>query len=102
MPGFIQTVTFRTSRIDEVRQLAEGQREKRTAAGDTDKPISVSICADRDTPDQYTVVIEFASYEAAMANSNHPDTQEMSQQMAKLCDGPPTFANLDVLDQHKP
>ena len=102
MPGFIQTVTFRTSRIDEVRKLAEGQRDRRSAAGDTDKPISVSLCADRDTPDQYTVVIEFASYEAAMANSNHPDTQEMSQQMAKLCDGPPTFTNLDVLDQHKP
>ena len=22
--------------------------------------------------------------------------------MAKLCDGPPTFVNLDVLDQHRP
>ena len=102
MAHFIQTVTFRTSRIDEVRQLAESQREKRSAAGDSDKPIQVSLCADRDTPNQYTVVIEFPSYEAAMANSNHPDTQEMSQQMAKLCDGPPTFANLDVLDQHRP
>lgn len=102
MPGFIQTVTFSTSRIDEVRQLAEGQRDKRTAAGDGEKPIRVSLCADRDTPNQYTVVIEFSSYEAAMANSNHPDTQEMSQQMAKLCDGPPTFVNLDVLDQQTP
>ncbi len=102
MAHFIQTVTFRTSRIDEVRRLADGQRDKRTAAGDADQPVQVSLCADRDTPNQYTVVVEFASHEAAMANSNHPDTHEFSQQMAKLCDGPPTFANLDVLDQHNP
>ena len=102
MPGFLQTVTFKTNRIDEVRQLADAQREKRSAAGDDNKPLQVSLCADRDTPNQYTVVIEFASYEAAMANSDHPDTQEMSQQMAKLCDGPPTFGNFDLLDQHRP
>ena len=51
---------------------------------------------------RYTTVIEFASYEDAMANSNHPDTGEFSAQMGALCDGPPSFVNLDVLMQERP
>jgi len=31
------------------------------------------------------------------SNSNHPATQEFAQAMAGLCDGPPTFYNLDVV-----
>ncbi|MBA3744168.1 hypothetical protein [Sporichthya sp.] len=101
MPNFIQTVTYSTTRIDEVRALGEDLRERRMAAGDGPKPISVSVCADRDTPNRYTTVIEFASYEDAMANSGHPATAEFAQQMGKLCDGPPSFVNLDVLDQNR-
>ncbi len=102
MPRFIQTVTYTTSRIDEVRQLAEQLREKRMASGDPGKPIQVSLGADRDNPNRYVTIAEFASYEDAMANSNHPDLQEFSQRMAELVDGPPTFVNLDVVEQHRP
>jgi hypothetical protein len=35
-------------------------------------------------------------YESAMENSNRPETAEFAAGMAKLCDGPPTFYNLDV------
>ena len=35
-------------------------------------------------------------YEAAMENSNRPETAEFAAQLAQLCDGPPTFRNLDV------
>jgi len=31
-----------------------------------------------------------------MENSNRPETGEFAAQMAKLCDGPPKFYNLDV------
>jgi len=102
MPRFIQTITFSTGRIDEVHALAEQVREKRSASGDAGKPVAVSVCADRDVPNRYVTIVEFSSYEDAMANSNHPDTQEMAQQMAKLCDGPPTFLNLDVIEQYNP
>jgi hypothetical protein len=101
MPGFIQTITYSTSRIDEVRQLGEALHQKRAGEGGP-KPIQVSVCADRDVPNRYTTVVEFASHEDAMANSNHPDTAEFAQQMGKLCDGPPSFMNLDLLDQHRP
>jgi hypothetical protein len=31
-----------------------------------------------------------------MENSNHPDTAEMAQRMAELCDGAPHFRNFDL------
>jgi len=40
--------------------------------------------------------VEFPSYEAAMANSELPETAALSQKIAELCDGPITFRNLDV------
>jgi hypothetical protein len=102
MPGYIQTVTFSTSRIDEMLKLGAELRDKRMAADEGPKPVQISICADRDVPGRYTTVIEFTSYEDAMANSNHPDTQEFSKAMGELCDGPLTFANLDILTQETP
>ena len=102
MGRFIQTITYSTSRFDEVRALGEELRGKRMAGNDPQKPLQISFCADRDVPNRYTTVVEFASYEDAMANSNHPDVGEFAQQMAKLCDGPPTFVNLDVLTQESP
>ena len=102
MGGFIQTISYTTSRIDEVRQLGEEFRAKRLAGREGPKPLRVTMCADRDVPNRYTTIAEFASHEEAMANSNHPDTAWFAEQMSKLCDGPPTFANLDVLEQFQP
>lgn len=39
-----------------------------------------------------------AAHEEAMENSNLPVTQEFSQKMMALADGPPTFYNVDVID----
>ena len=102
MAGFIQTITYTTTRIDEVRELGEKFREQRLASIEGPKPISISMCASRDVPNQYTTVVEFESYEEAMANSARPETAEFAEQMAKLCDGPATFSNLDVLMQIRP
>jgi hypothetical protein len=41
-------------------------------------------------------IVEFPSYEEAMENSNLPETAEFSERVAKLCQGPATFRNLDV------
>ena len=102
MAKFIQTISYTSTRIDEIRALGEEFRAQRMAAIDGPKPLSVTICADRDNPNRYTTVAVFASYEDAMANSNRPETGEFAQQMQKLCDGPPTFANLEVLDEFQP
>ena len=45
------------------------------------------------------IVATFDSYEAAMANSEDPRTQAMAADMAKLSDGPPTFYNLDLIEE---
>ena len=102
MAKFVQTVSYTSTRPDEIRALGEKFRDERMAADDGPKPLSVTICADRDSPNRYTTIAVFASYEDAMANSNRPETHEFAQQMAKLCDGPPTFANLDVIDEFQP
>ena len=40
----------------------------------------------------------FDSYEAAMENSNLPETSEFSEKQAALLDGPMTFQDLDVIE----
>jgi hypothetical protein len=42
-------------------------------------------------------IVEFPSYEEAMANSDLPETTELAAKLASFCDGPPTFRNLDVI-----
>ena len=44
------------------------------------------------------VIVFFDSYESAMENSSLPETDEFSRKMAELLDGPPTFYNLEVVD----
>ncbi|MGH9208402.1 MAG: hypothetical protein ACRD1G_17920, partial [Acidimicrobiales bacterium] len=51
---------------------------------------------DRDKDGTYVHIVEFPSFEAAMENSDRPETAEFAAQLAKLCDSPPTFRNLDV------
>ncbi len=93
MAGFVQIIQYSTSRFDEVEKLydeLQAQREVGTARRGI-------VTSDRDHPNQYVSVVEFDSYESAMENSRRPETSEFASRMAALCDGPPTFYNLDVL-----
>jgi len=94
--AFVQIIEFRTSKIDEMRALADEWEEK---AGDDRKARRVVICQDRDDPGRYFNIVSFDSYEEAMENSQLPATQELSGKMMELGDGPATFYNLDVLDE---
>jgi hypothetical protein len=97
MAGFLQIVVYSTSRFDEIR--AAGKEYGATAPAG---PNRVLICASRDTPNRYASIVEFDSYEAAMENSNRPETAEFAARMTAMCDGPATFYNLDVLESEKP
>ena len=92
MAGFVQIIEMKTSRIDEIDALIDGLRD----AGAPMPMVRATMTADRDRPDHYVTIIEFDSYEEAMANSNKPETTQMAQRMAELCDEPPKFYNLDV------
>jgi hypothetical protein len=97
MAGFVQIVEFNTSRIDDIQALGEQMRAQR-APGDEWSVRRATFTADRDRPGHYLSVIEFDSYESAMDNSNRPETTQFAARMAELCDGPPTFHNLDVME----
>jgi hypothetical protein len=95
MSGFIQIIEFKTSHIDEIVVLGEKFQQAHAAqSGSTS--VRGTITSDRDRPGYYLNIVEFESYDAAMANSDRPETQEFSSKLMELCDGPPKFYNLDI------
>jgi hypothetical protein len=90
---FIQFIEVTTARPGEIQQLVEDWSAKtegrRTVYRST-------FTTDRDRPDTYVQIVEFPSYEEAMTNSALPETGEFAEKLARLCDGPPVFRNLDV------
>jgi hypothetical protein len=98
MAGFIQIIEFTTTRPEEVKALSEQYRESRKASGDAAPVIRGTFTADKDRPNTYLNIVEFPSYEAAMENSNHPSTSEFAEKMMVICDGPPKFYNLDLME----
>ncbi|RSN92349.1 ester cyclase [Streptomyces sp. WAC 05379] len=91
---FVQLIDCRTSRFDEMNRLmdrwVEQTKGKRTATHDV-------IGKDRSDSGHFVEIVEFASYEDAMRNSNLPETDRIFQQMVALCDETPTFTDLDVV-----
>jgi len=91
--AFVQIIEATTSRIDEVESLmddwvkgTEGKRKTRRAV----------LTEDRERPNTFVQIVEFPSYEAAMANSSLPETSAFAEKLAQLCDGVLSFRNLDV------
>jgi hypothetical protein len=93
--AFVQIIEYRSSKLDEMRKVGE---EWEAAVGGDSKALRRVLCEDRDNPGHYLNIVFFDSYEAAMENSNHPVTQEFSQKMMGLAEGPPTFYNLNVVE----
>ena len=93
--AFVQIIEFRTSKFDEMRKVGD---EWEAAAGTDSRARRRVMCQDRDNPGRYFNIVFFDSYESAMENSNLPVTAEFSKRMMALGDGPPTFYNLDVVD----
>jgi quinol monooxygenase YgiN len=90
---FVQIIEFTTTRPDEIEALTKEWEAKtegrRTAQRGT-------LTQDRDRPDTYVQIVEFPSYEDAMANSELPETASFAERVSALCDGPMVFRNLDV------
>ena len=56
------------------------------------------IARDRNDPTHYQIIVLFDSYEEAVKNSEFPETAAMSEKMAAALDGPPSYIDLDVVD----
>jgi quinol monooxygenase YgiN len=91
---FVQLIEFKTGDIDTFNRTLDEWLAKTTGVRTPTRAIQ---SRDRDNDRTYVHIVEFPSYEAAMENSNRPETAEFAAQLAKLCDSPPTFRNLDVI-----
>ena len=91
--GFIQIIEYKTTRLDELNVALDAWLErtkgKRAATRGTQT-------RDRDAENTYLQIVEFPTYEDAMANSNDPRTAEFAARLAALTKGAPRFRNLDV------
>jgi len=99
--GFIQIIEIQTSRIDDVEAIGREVRS-RLDDGSSSSPKRGLFTEDRDRQGFYLNIVEFESYEAAMENSSRPEVGEFASQLAKLCDAPPKFYNLDVRESWVP
>jgi hypothetical protein len=90
---FIQIIEFTSSRPDEIEAVVDDWRAqtegRRTAT-------RAMLTEDRDRPNTYVQIVEFPSYEDAMTNSGLPETAAFAERVAKLCDAPAVFRNLEV------
>jgi hypothetical protein len=91
---FIQIIEVVTTKVPEIEKLidewvtaTEGRRSARRSV----------LTRDLDRPDTYVQMVEFPSYEEAMANSALPQTAAFAQKLLGLCVSEPTFRNLDVV-----
>ncbi|MFC9298094.1 ester cyclase [Streptomyces sp. NPDC057011] len=95
---FVQIIDYKTSRQDDLNQLLD----RYVSQSQGKRTVTHSIVGkDRENDNHYVDVVEFPSYEEAMKNSHLPETDKMFQEMVALCDGMPSFTNLDVVrDEH--
>ncbi|MCZ4120567.1 ester cyclase [Streptomyces sp. H39-S7] len=91
---FTQIIDFKTDQFNDMNQLmdrwVEQTKGKRTASHSV-------LGKDRADASHYVEIVEFPSYEEAMKNSRLPETERIFQEMVALCDGMPTFTDLDVV-----
>ncbi|MEY2448745.1 MAG: hypothetical protein QOH79_2221 [Acidimicrobiaceae bacterium] len=91
---FVQIIEFKTSDIDGFNKALDEWIERTQGVRTNTRALQTK---DRDATDTYVQIVEFPSYDEAMENSNRPETAEFAATLAKFCDGPPVFRNLDVL-----
>ena len=93
---FIQTISFSSSRFDEMQKLMD-EWEGAQSPASTPGFVSTRVLRDRDRDNGFLVIAEFDSYEAAMENSNKSETGAFAKRMGELTDGPVAYGNYDVM-----
>ncbi len=92
--AFVQIIEMVTTKVAEIEELmsewmaaTEGRRSAHRSL----------LTKDREHPDTYVQVVEFPSYEEAMANSALPETAALAAKLSALCVSGPTFRDLDIV-----
>ena len=90
--SFIQIVDYETDMAPEI----DAQMRQNLDASPDMSFTRLEHTQDRDNPRHFMTIVEFPSYEAAMTNSQRPETGEMARQLAAMCTSGPTFHNMEV------
>jgi quinol monooxygenase YgiN len=93
---FVQLIEMRTKQVDEIQRL-EDEWERATEGKRTLRKSIVG--RDRNDPDRHIVIAFFDDYDSAMTNSNLPETQTFGERQSALLEAPPTFTDLDIIDE---
>lgn len=93
--AFVQIIEMHTKNYEELQALGD----EFFAATEGKRTMQRSfVTRDRNDPDRYLILAFFDSYESAMENSNLPETAAFAEKQMPLLDGPPTFYDLDVIE----
>lgn len=90
--SFIQIIDYET---DQAAEIDARMREGLDEAGVTGFS-RLEHTQDVDNPRHFMTIVEFDSYEDAMANSTRPETDQMARELAEMCTTGPSYRNLDV------
>jgi quinol monooxygenase YgiN len=93
---FVQIIEINTKNMDEIQKL---DKEWEAATEGKRTATRAVVCKDRDKADRYFVIVEFPSYEDAQKNNDLPETAAFAEKQMKFAEGPPSFYNLDVIDE---
>jgi hypothetical protein len=94
--AFVQIIEMRTDKYEELQALGD----EFFAATEGKRTLQRSLVTrDRNDPDRYLILAFFDSYESAMENSDLPETAAFAEKQMALLDGPPTFFDLDVIEE---
>jgi hypothetical protein len=91
--GFIQIIEIETAKPGAVEALVSEWRTKTEGSRSAQRG---TFTRDRDRPNTFVQIVEFPSFEDAMANSELPETASFAESLREICDGPLMFRNLDV------
>jgi quinol monooxygenase YgiN len=93
---FVQLIEMHTKNMDELQKL----EDEWAAATEGKRTLRQTVVGrDRNDPDRFIVIAFFDDYDSAMVNSNMPETQAFGEKQFALLDSPPTFTDLDVINE---
>jgi len=89
--------------FDTAEEKEEGLRhlldEWRNALGSETTVTHTTLTRDHKRPGHYVAIVEFSSREEALRGGDIPRTDEMAHKVRELCEGPPRFINLEVIEE---
>ncbi|MEU0373826.1 ester cyclase [Streptomyces sp. NPDC006283] len=95
---FMQIIDYKTADFDGLNAVMDKWVEQTRGKRTTGHAVTGR---DRSASNHYVDIVEFDSYEDAMKNSRLPETDSMFQEMVSLCDGMPSFTDLDVVREEQ-